>query len=267
MSATPRATTPSSRCSATSRSATTSRSARSSLPGTSSPRSSGCRRTGSGSPSIRRRRGARPLEEDRRASGRSASSATRTISGRWAPTGPCGHCSEIFYDQGETVLGGPPGSPEEDGDRFLEFWNLVFMQFEQVDEDDAHRPAEAVDRHRHGAGAHRRDPAGRHQQLRHRSLQDADRAPSTSMSAGRRGGEPGKPARHRRSSARHELPDRRRRAAVERGPRLCASPHHAPRHAPRASSRRRRSRRSSGWCRRWCTRWARPIRSSAAPRG
>ena len=47
-------------------------------------------------------------------------------------TGPCGPCSEIFIDQGEHVWGGPPGSPEEDGDRFLEFWNLVFMQFEQT---------------------------------------------------------------------------------------------------------------------------------------
>jgi alanyl-tRNA synthetase len=47
-------------------------------------------------------------------------------------TGPCGPCSEIFYDQGENVAGGPPGSPDEDGDRFLEFWNLVFMQYEQV---------------------------------------------------------------------------------------------------------------------------------------
>ena len=54
----------------------------------------------------------------------------------WAmgPVGPCGFCSEIFYDQGDKVAGGPPGSPDEDGDRFLEFWNLVFMQFEQVDE-------------------------------------------------------------------------------------------------------------------------------------
>src|SRR5262249_10588991 len=53
----------------------------------------------------------------------------------WAmgPLGPCGYCSEIFYDQGDSVVGGPPGSPDEDGDRFLEFWNLVFMQFEQVD--------------------------------------------------------------------------------------------------------------------------------------
>ena len=47
-------------------------------------------------------------------------------------TGPCGPCSEIFYDHGEDVPGGPPGSPDEDGDRFIEFWNNVFMQFEQV---------------------------------------------------------------------------------------------------------------------------------------
>ncbi len=47
-------------------------------------------------------------------------------------TGPCGPCSEIFYDQGEALRGGPPGSPDEDGDRFLEFWNLVFMQYEQI---------------------------------------------------------------------------------------------------------------------------------------
>ncbi len=46
-------------------------------------------------------------------------------------TGPCGPCSEIFYDHGEDVWGGPPGSPEEDGDRFIEIWNLVFMQFDR----------------------------------------------------------------------------------------------------------------------------------------
>ncbi|WP_321391633.1 alanine--tRNA ligase [Emcibacter sp.] len=46
-------------------------------------------------------------------------------------TGPCGPCSEIFYDHGEHIWGGPPGSPEEDGDRFVEIWNLVFMQFDQ----------------------------------------------------------------------------------------------------------------------------------------
>ena len=46
-------------------------------------------------------------------------------------TGPCGPCSEIFYDHGDHIPGGPPGSPEEDGDRFVEIWNLVFMQFDQ----------------------------------------------------------------------------------------------------------------------------------------
>ena len=52
----------------------------------------------------------------------------------WAmgDTGPCGPCSEIFYDHGDKIPGGPPGSPDQDGDRFIEIWNLVFMQFEQV---------------------------------------------------------------------------------------------------------------------------------------
>jgi len=48
-------------------------------------------------------------------------------------TGPCGPCSEIFYDHGPDIPGGPPGSPDEDGDRFIEIWNLVFMQFEQIE--------------------------------------------------------------------------------------------------------------------------------------
>ena len=48
-------------------------------------------------------------------------------------TGPCGPCSEIFYDHGDKIWGGPPGSPEQDGDRFIEIWNLVFMQFEQLE--------------------------------------------------------------------------------------------------------------------------------------
>jgi len=55
----------------------------------------------------------------------------------WAmgDTGPCGPCSEIFYDHGDHIPGGPPGSPDEDGDRFVEIWNLVFMQYEQVSKD------------------------------------------------------------------------------------------------------------------------------------
>ena len=50
-------------------------------------------------------------------------------------TGPCGPCSEIFYDHGEKLKGGPPGSPDQDGDRFIEIWNLVFMQYEQISKD------------------------------------------------------------------------------------------------------------------------------------
>ncbi len=50
-------------------------------------------------------------------------------------TGPCGPCSEIFYDHGEKLKGGPPGSADQDGDRFIEIWNLVFMQYEQVSKD------------------------------------------------------------------------------------------------------------------------------------
>ncbi|MGE0224335.1 MAG: alanine--tRNA ligase [Acetobacteraceae bacterium] len=50
---------------------------------------------------------------------------------RMGDTGPCGPCSEIFYDHGPSIPGGPPGSPDEDGDRFVEIWNLVFMQFEE----------------------------------------------------------------------------------------------------------------------------------------
>lgn len=46
-------------------------------------------------------------------------------------TGPCGPCSEIFYDHGEAIAGGPPGTPDEDGDRYIEIWNLVFMQFDR----------------------------------------------------------------------------------------------------------------------------------------
>ncbi len=50
---------------------------------------------------------------------------------RMGDTGPCGPCSEIFYDHGDHIWGGPPGSPEQDGDRFVEIWNLVFMQYEE----------------------------------------------------------------------------------------------------------------------------------------
>ena len=66
----------------------------------------------------------------------------------WAmgDTGPCGPCSEIFYDHGDKIPGGPPGSADADGDRFIEIWNLVFMQFEQVSKDERLRlPRPSID--------------------------------------------------------------------------------------------------------------------------
>ena len=65
----------------------------------------------------------------------------------WAmgDVGPCGPCSEIFFDHGEHIAGGPPGSPEEDGDRFIEIWNLVFMQFEQTVSERLALPKPSID--------------------------------------------------------------------------------------------------------------------------
>ena len=61
-------------------------------------------------------------------------------------TGPCGPCSEIFYDHGESVQGGPPGSPDEDGDRYMEIWNLVFMQFYRDEKGEMHKlPRPSID--------------------------------------------------------------------------------------------------------------------------
>ena len=66
----------------------------------------------------------------------------------WAmgDTGPCGPCTEIFYDHGEDIPGGPPGTPEEDGDRYIEVWNLVFMQYNRSADGELHNlPAPSVD--------------------------------------------------------------------------------------------------------------------------
>ena len=60
-------------------------------------------------------------------------------------TGPCGPCSEIFYDHGDHIPGGPPGSPDEDGDRFIEIWNLVFMQYEQTETERLSLPKPSID--------------------------------------------------------------------------------------------------------------------------
>jgi alanyl-tRNA synthetase len=120
-----------------------------------------------------------------------------------ADTGPCGPCSEIFYDHGPDVAGGPPGSPDEDGDRYIEIWNLVFMQFDRQKKpaaggegppraaepqgeargariggrriyDDA--APETLRRHRHGARAPGGRAARRAFELRDRPVRGPDRA-------------------------------------------------------------------------------------------
>ena len=160
----------------------------------------------------------------------------------WAmgDTGPCGPCSEIFYDHGDHIPGGPPGSADADGDRFIEIWNLVFMQYETLPGGERINLPRPFDRHRHGPRAHRRRLAGGARQLRHRSFPRAhprERRPDR--------GRPGRPASrlppgHRRPSARIGLPRRRRGFAVERGARLCAQAAHAPRDASRPTPRRAR---------------------------
>ena len=155
--------------------------------------------------------------------------------------GPCGPCSEIFYDHGEHIAGGPPGSPDEEGDRFVEIWNLVFMQYEQAaGEIVSELPSKSIDT---GMGLERIAAVmqGVHDNYEtdvFRALIEASEALTAHESGGRTTGEP---PGDRRPPARLGLPRGRRRAAGERGPGLCASPDHAPRDAPRASARRQRA--------------------------
>ena len=157
----------------------------------------------------------------------------------WAmgETGPCGPCSEIFYDHGDHIAGGPPGSPDADGDRFVEIWNLVFMQYEQVTrEQRANLPRPSIDT---GMGLERIAAVlqGKHDNYDTDILRALIAGLGRGVERRRRRAAGGVAPRHRRSSARLVLPDRRRRAAVEGGPRLRAAPDHAPRHAPRAHPR------------------------------
>ena len=126
---------------------------------------------------------------------RAASSASRprTISGRWATTARAGPARRSSTTMAIISPAARPGRPDEDGDRFVEIWNLVFMQYRAGGRRDRLRAAEADDRHRHGARAHRGGAPGRPRQLRHRHVQGADR--------GQRGADPdqGAKASSRRS--------------------------------------------------------------------
>jgi hypothetical protein len=148
-----------------------------------------------------------------------------------ADTGPCGPCSEIFYDHGDHIPGGPPGSPDEDGDRFIEIWNNVFMQFDMQPDGSGHAAARALRGHRHGPGAPGRHPAARAQQLRNRPFDALIKAAARETGVHRPGQQ--EPARDCRPHPRHRVPGQRRRDPVQRRPRLRAAPHRAPRHPPR----------------------------------
>ena len=119
----------------------------------------------------------RSVAEDRRPAGRAHHPHRRlaTISGRWAIPARAARARRSSTTTVPIFPAARPAAPDEDGDRFIEIWNLVFMQYEQLAGRRAHRPAEAVDRHRHGAGADRGGPAGRPRQLRYRPVPGADR--------------------------------------------------------------------------------------------
>ncbi len=176
------------------------------------------------------------LEEDSPGFPTTRSSASPRADNFWqmGDTGPCGPCSEIFYDHGATIPGGPPGSADADGDRFIEIWNLVFMQFEQrAPGDRVALPKPSIDT---GMGLERIAAVlqGMHDNYDIDLFQGADRGVRRGRPAWRRRERrKHRTTRHRRPSARDELPHRRRRAALERGARLRAAPDHATCHAPR----------------------------------
>ena len=169
---------------------------------------------------------------------RSSASRPPTISGRWAIPARAARARRSSSTRARSSAGGPPGSPDEDGDRFLEFWNLVFMQYEQIEPGNrVDLPKPSIDT---GMGLERMAAIlqGVHSNYDtdlFRTLIEAVGARDRRRAEGDRKASHRVIADHLRASS---LPRRRRRAAVERGPRLRAAPHHAPRHAPRAAARR-----------------------------
>ena len=155
----------------------------------------------------------------------------------WAmgDTGPCGPCSEIFYDHGPEIPGGPPGSKDEDGDRYVEIWNLVFMQFERAaDGRMTPLPKPSVDTgmglERTAAvmqGVHSNYDIDLFVKLIQAAAQATHAKDATSPSL----------ARHRGPHPRLLVPDRRRGDPGQRRPGLRAPPHHPPRDPPRLQAR------------------------------
>ena len=153
-------------------------------------------------------------------------------------TGPCGPCSEIFFDHGPTIAGGPPGSADQDGDRFIEIWNLVFMQYEQVTKDErVSLPKPSIDT---GMGLERLAAVlqGKHDNYDidlMRALIKASADASNTEADGPQAVSHRVIADHLRATS-FLIADGV--TALERRPRLCAPPDHAPRHAPRPQAGR-----------------------------
>jgi hypothetical protein len=178
-------------------------------------------------------------------------------------TGPCGPCTEIFYDHGEHIWGGPPGSEDQDGDRYIEIWNNVFMQFNRDEAGVMHPlPKPSVDT---GMGLERISAVlqGVHANYEIDLFQALiaaahARPPAPTWTA--------QPARAGRPHSRLLLPDRRRGDPRQRRTRLCPAPDHPPRHPSRLEARRAQLRSSIAWFPIWWPRWGQPIPNWSAAR-
>ena len=168
-----------------------------------------------------------------------------TTSGRWATPAPAARAREIFYDHGPGIAGGPPGSPDADGDRYIEIWNLVFMQFNRDEAGMLHAAAQAlVDT---GMGLERIAAVlqGVHSNYEIDLFQDLIKA--AARETGTKDLDEQLAQGHRRPHPRLRVPDRRRRDSRQRRPRLRAAPDHPPRASATATSSARSSRSSTSW--------------------
>ena len=181
------------------------------------------------------------------------------------PTGPCGPCSELYLDRGPD-FGPDDDRPGDDTERFLEFWNLVFMQYELQRGRLAARAAHEEHRHRHGARADGGDPPG----ASRRSSRPTCSRPLVELGeelSGRKYGQDDfATTRALRvisptTAARATVPARRRRRPVQRGPRLHPAPHHAPRDPAGSRARHRRALPPEALRARRATSWATPTPS------
>ena len=200
------------------------------------------------------------MEADRRPAG-SRIIRIATTDNFWAmgDTGPCGPCSEIFYDHGDQIRRRPAGLGRRGRRPLHRDLEPRLHAVRDAAGRRARQPAAALDRHRHGARAHRRVLQGKHDNYDIDLMRALIRASAEATGVDPDGAAQGLASRHRRPSARLGVPGRRRRAAVQRGARLRAAPHHAPRHAPRAIARRARSADVAAGAGAGRARWARPI--------